>query len=147
MAGKSAKMGIAQKFLSPILMSLRAHRYPIFQRLSRIILKYSDFNFYAATKNDKFDFEPYLELVKYISIQLSESFNFLRACFLSLNKSFWTDGIFQNTRWAKIGWGVQIFDRFAGHKKNSHLKKKNFIPFFRIGFKKLECGLQEFSSV
>jgi len=24
---------------------------------------------------------------------------------------------FQNAHWAKIGGGVQIFDRFAGHKK------------------------------
>jgi len=38
-------------------------------------------------------------------------------CFLLLNKIFWNDGIFQNTRWAKIGWGVQIFDRFADHQK------------------------------
>jgi len=42
---------------------------------------------------------------------------FCKQYFLSLSKSFWTDGIFQNTRWAKIEGGMPIFDRFAGHKK------------------------------
>ena len=113
-------MSIPPKFLSKIVVGWSAHSHPIFQNLSSIILKYSYFILYVATtKNNKFDFGPYLELVKYIAIQLSESLNFLRAMFLSLNKSFWTDGIFQNTHWAKIGGGIQIFDRFAGHKKKT----------------------------
>jgi len=54
---KSAQMGIPPKFLSNILISWRAHRHPIFKKLSRIISKYSDFNFYVATtKNNKVDF-------------------------------------------------------------------------------------------
>ena len=46
--------------------------------------------------------------------------------FLLLNNSFWTDGIFQNTWWAKIGGGIRIFDRFAGHKKKIPTYSKVF---------------------
>ena len=60
-AGKWAKMSIPPKFLSKILISYFAHRHPILQKLSRIILKYSDFIFYVATtKTNKFDFIRFL---------------------------------------------------------------------------------------
>ena len=45
------------------------YMHPTFYMISRNVSKYSFSFFYvAATKNNKFDFEPYLELGKYIAI-------------------------------------------------------------------------------
>jgi len=70
-------------------MGWRAHRYQIFYKLSRIILWYSDFIFYVATtKNNKIDFGPYIELIHYIAIQLSESLKLLRTIFIIVKQNF-----------------------------------------------------------
>jgi len=69
-------MSIPPKFLSKNLRGWVLH-------------KYSDFIFYVATtKNNKFDFGPYLELVKYIAIYLSESLNFLWGMFFIVKQKF-----------------------------------------------------------
>ena len=111
-------MSISQKFLSKILIGWRAHRYPIFQGLSRIILKYSDFIFYVATtKNNKFDFGPYFVLVQYIAIQLSESFNFLRTVFFIVKRKFLDCWFARKTSQCRKRRGVHFFSQKRIHKK------------------------------
>ena len=60
--------------------------------------------------------------------------------FLSLNESFWTDGIFQNTRWAKIGWGGCRFliDLLVIKKKLPDLERD--IPSERDEVKQKLCS-------
>ena len=59
------KMCIPSKFLIKIVIGQPIYMDPIFQMLSRIILKYSDFIFYVATtKNNKFDFCLFFERLK-----------------------------------------------------------------------------------
>ena len=89
---KSSKMSIPPKFLSKILMGWRSHGHPIFQKLSRIILNYSDFIFYVATtKNNKYDFPSLQDHLSKIAQDLSKSLKFFRKCFMIILEHFWTD--------------------------------------------------------
>ena len=103
-------MSVSQKFLSKILMGWRAHKYPIFQRLSRIILKYSYFIFYVATtKNNKFDFGPYLKQVQHVTFR---AINFIVKVKCLACQFFRKTSVFQ-----KRTQRVPIISPFACYKK------------------------------
>ena len=115
-------MSIPPKFLSKILIGWRARSRPIFQSLFRIILQYSDFNFYVATtKNNKFDFGHYLVLVHYIAIQLSESLNFLREIFFIVKQKFLDCQFLRKTSEFQKRRGSLFLACFSVRKKNSQV--------------------------
>ena len=84
-------------------------------------MKYSDFNFYVATtKNNKIDFGPYIELIHYIAIQLSESLKLLRKMFIIVKQNFLDLWNFPKHLVGENRRGYLIFWSICGSWKKSH---------------------------